>query len=298
MSSINGILNINKPAGRTSLWVVNLVRRQTRQRHVGHVGTLDPIAEGVLPVCLGKATRVTPYILSQHKTYVAEIELGIATDTYDIEGTVTQRTDPSNVSREQIEQTIARFRGSILQKPPMYSALKKNGRRLYDLARAGIEVERDDRQVEIYRIDIVRWRLPYFTIEIECGRGTYVRSVAHDIGQAIGCGAYLKGLVRTVFGPFRIENSVNVDQFLDEVKIASWQGRLYPIDTVFACSSAAVVDAAQERDIINGSTVSLEVEDATQHCRAYSKDGRFIALLRLSAESGLWHPEKVFLNSG
>jgi tRNA pseudouridine55 synthase len=292
--SINGILNINKPAGKTSLSVVTLIRRYSRQRHVGHAGTLDPLAAGVLPICLGQASRISSYILAEHKTYLACIELGIATDTYDAEGKIIQQTDPSNITSEQIEEVLPQFQGTIMQKPPIYSALKHQGKRLYQLARAGIEVEPKERRVEVFHLEFLQWQPPYFTIEVECGKGTYIRSLAHDIGQRLGCGAYLESLVRTACGPFNIKDSVTLTQLDDAFRNNYWQDLLYPIDTVLERYPASTVDLEQERAIRNGRTIALSDMNAEGLCRVYSLDGRFVALLRSLPESGVWQPQMVF----
>ena len=292
--SINGILNINKPVGKTSLGVVSLVRRWSRQRHIGHAGTLDPMAAGVLPVCMGQATRLTSFITESHKTYLAEIELGVSTDTYDTEGSITRRADPSSVTREQVEKLIPSFSGTILQKPPMYSALKYQGKRLYNLARAGIEIERPEREVEVFRLELTGWQPPCFSIEVECGKGTYIRSLAHDMGQALGCGAHLKGLTRTSCGPFDIADSLTLNQVEDSFQSGYWQDLLRPMDTVLGHLTAVIVSEADERSIGNGRPIALGNYKDETYCRAYSADGRLLAVLRFLPHEGLWQPEKVF----
>ena len=292
--SINGILNVNKPAGKTSLEIVALVRRWSRQRHIGHAGTLDPGATGVLPICLGQAARVSPFIVAAHKTYQAEIELGVSTDTYDAAGKVTQRVDPSHIIREQVEGVFPSLRGTILQKPPMYSALKHQGERLYKLARAGITVERGERKAEVFRLELLQWQPPLFTIEVECGKGTYIRSLAHDLGQSIGCGAHLRRLVRLRCGPFDINDSLTIPQLEDSFRHNYWQDLLYPMDVVLEHWIAAIVSKEKEHDIRNGRPLALGNGDDKGHCRAYSLDGRFLAVLRFLPEKGVWQPEKVF----
>jgi tRNA pseudouridine55 synthase len=295
--SINGILNINKPTGTTSTEVVNLVRRLSRHRRVGHAGTLDPRATGVLPICLGQAARVSPFIVESHKTYQAEIELGISTDTYDAEGKVTQSVSPAHITREQVEAALPSFRGTILQKPPMYSALKHQGKRLYELARAGIEVEREVRKAEVFRLEILAWQLPLFTIEVECGKGTYIRSLVHDLGQSLGCGAHIRNLVRLRCGLFDINDSLTLPQLEDSFRHNYWQDLLYPMDVVLEHWLAAIVSKENEHAISNGRPLALGEGEDKVHCRAYSLDGRFLAVLRFLPENGLWHPEKVFSNS-
>lgn len=294
--SIDGILNIDKPAGSTSLKIVNLVRRLSRQQRVGHAGTLDPNATGVLPICLGQATRIIPFLIDAPKTYCAEAELGISTATYDAEGEVTSRVDPSFVNREQLEEVLSSFLGSILQTPPMYSAVKYQGKRLYDLARAGIEVERKKRRVHIFHLELLRWQPPFFTIEIECGKGTYIRSLVHDLGQSLGCGSHLRNLVRLRSGLFEIGDSLTIPQLEDAFRHGYWQKLLYPMDAVLEHWIAAIVSQEKEQDIRWGRPLTLDGEEGEDkdRCRAYSLDGRFLAVLRFITERGLWQPEKVF----
>jgi len=292
--SVNGILNINKPARKTSLDIVTLVRRWSRQQHIGHAGTLDPEATGVLPICLGQAARVSPFIVAASKTYRAEIELGVATDTYDAEGRVTQRVDPSHITREQVEELFPSISGTILQKPPMYSAIKHQGERLYKLARAGITVEREERKVEVFRLELLQWHPPFFTIEVECGKGTYIRSLAHDLGQALGCGAYVTRLVRLRCGPINITDSLTLPQLEDAFRHNYWQDFLYPMDMVLEHWIAAIVGEENERAISNGRPLALNTSDDKGHCRAYSLDGRFLAVLRFLPQERVWQPEKVF----
>lgn len=270
------------------------MRRLSSQRRIGHVGTLDPEATGVLPICLGQAARLSPFIVADRKTYRAEIELGVSTDTYDAAGKVTQRVDPSHITREQVEGVFPSLRGTILQKPPMYSALKHQGKRLYKLARAGIAVEREERRAEVFRLELLQWQPPLFTIEVECGKGTYIRSLAHDLGQSLGCGAYLRRLARLRCGPFDINDSITLPQLEDSFRHNYWQDFLYPIDVVLEHWIAAIVSKEKEHAIRNGRPLDLGNGDDKGHCRAYSLDGRFLAVLRFLPENGLWQPEKVF----
>jgi tRNA pseudouridine55 synthase len=292
--SIDGIFNINKPTGMTSLEVVKIVRRLSGERSVGHAGTLDPGATGVLPVCLGQATRVIPFIVEAHKIYLAEIELGVSTDTYDADGNVTQKADPSNITREQVEGVLPSFSGSILQKPPMYSAVKHQGKRLYDLARSGIEVEREPRRADVFRLKLMDWRPPHCTITVECGKGTYIRSLAHDIGQSLGCGAHVKELARLRSGIFDIDDSVTIPQLEASFEHNYWQDILHPIDIVLEDWMAVIVSGEKEHAIKNGCQLALGEGKDEDYCRAYSIDGRFLAVLHFLPEKSLWHPVKVF----
>ena len=212
---MDGILNINKPQEMTSFSVVACVKRICGERHAGHAGTLDPLATGVLPICLGQATRVIEFLFDETKTYRAQVELGITTDTYDSTGKVLRTADPSGVSREMIEKALVKFRGSILQTPPMYSAVKHQGKPLYKLARSGIEVERKSRPTQIHSLEIIDWQPPVVTLDIVCGKGTYIRSLAFDLGEALGCGANMKSLIRLRVGPFNIEDALTLPQLED-----------------------------------------------------------------------------------
>jgi len=296
---MDGILNINKPPGRTSFSVVALVRKLSRERRVGYAGTLDANAGGVLPVCLGRGTRVIEFIIDTSKAYRARIRLGIATDTYDATGKIVQKGDTSGISREQLESALDTFCGSIVQTPPMYSALKYKGQRLYKLARAGITVERKSRPAMVYRIELVDFEPPLATIEVECARGTYIRSLAQDLGKLLGCGAHLEHLLRIRCGPFDIGDAVYLTRLEDAFGDNSWQKLVYPIDTVLKHWSSVVVGEEQERVIKNGGGVVIEDgmngDNGENRCRAYNRDGCFIAILHFDTEKKQWQPEKVFV---
>lgn len=296
---MDGILNINKPPGKTSFGVVAMVKRLSGERRVGHAGTLDPDATGVLPVCLGRATRIVEFLVDTTKTYRAEIEMGTATDTYDGSGQITGRGDPSKIDRAEVESALGAFRGSIRQTPPMYSAVKHQGKPLYELARAGIEVERKSRTVEIHRLELVDWKSPVATVEVECGKGTYIRSLAHDLGQSLGCGAHLKSLVRTRCGLFDIKDAVTMPRLEEAFRHGYWEYFVHPIDSVLQDLSAVVVDDAAEEAIRNGRPVALEKvingSSRQKYCRAYAVDGRFLGILRHIPDKDIWQPKKVLI---
>ncbi len=308
---MDGILNINKPWGKTSFSIVAMVKRLTGERRVGHAGTLDPAATGVLPVCLGQGTRVIRFLVDATKAYRAEIELGVATDTYDAIGKITQRRDYSGISQGQLEAALASFCGLIEQTPPMYSAVKYHGKRLYELARAGIEVERRSRLTKIHQLKLIDFKPPIVTIEVVCGKGTYIRSLAHDLGQALGCGANLKSLIRLRCGLFDIRDAVSVPQLEDAFRYGYWQHFIYPIDTVLLHWAAMVVSDDTGRVIRNGRPLVLGNNDSSEgtgylkqpipaqssfgnHCRVYTPDGCFLGVLRFNPEREQWQPEKVF----
>jgi tRNA pseudouridine55 synthase len=273
-----------------------LVRRLSGERRVGHAGTLDPEATGVLPVLLGQGTRLIEFLAEGTKVYKAEIELGIATDTYDATGKVTQRCDVSSLTREQVETAVSSFSGFIDQIPPMYSAIKHKGIPLYRWARAGVELPRKARRVEFSRLEIINWQLPLLTLEVECSKGTYIRSLAHDLGQKLGCGAHLSNLVRLKSGPFHIGDAVSVSKLEDAFQQGYWAELVYPMDAAVLHLPAIIVDEESEKAVINGRPLALTqgIEVSEKICRAYSKDGRFIAILRYDVERGHWKPEKVF----
>lgn len=295
---IDGILVLDKPKDITSMDVVRLVKRVTRARRVGHAGTLDPIATGVLPICLGQATRLMEDIVSGRKVYRAGVTLGAATDTYDAHGQTTRTGDWATVTRGQVEDLLPHFTGTIRQTPPMYSAVKHEGQRLYDLARAGIEVEREPRDVVVYRLELLDWAPPLLTVEAECGRGFYMRTLAHDLGEALGCGAHLSALTRTRTGPFGIERAVTAQRLEAAAAEGRWRELLEPVDAAVAGMEAMVVEPAAERHLRNGQPVTVRSAGAyVQHAearRAYGTEGRFLGILRFDRPTSQWHPEKVF----
>lgn len=295
--SVDGILNVLKPAGKTSFAVVSLVRRWSGERRVGHAGTLDPDATGVLVVCLGQATRIVEYLAGAAKSYRAEIELGVTTDTYDAAGTVVGRCDPSAVREDRVREVLGVFRGILAQVPPMHSAVHYRGKRLYELARRGLEVDREPRRVEVLRLELLEWRPPGITIEVDCSGGTYIRSLAHDIGLALGCGAHLRKLVRLRSEPFHIDGATPLESLEAAFSGDGWRACLHPMDEVLLHWPAAILDSRLEAMVGSGVDVELyfagDGGPAGCRCRAYSPDGRFLAVLTRT-EAGLWHPEKVF----
>ncbi len=276
--------------------MVSLIRRLSGERKVGHAGTLDPEATGVLLICLGQGTRLVEFLVEGKKAYRAEIELGIATDTYDATGNVTERRDCSALTREQVAAAVASFSGFIDQLPPMYSAVKHQGKPLYRWARAGIQVQRRSRRVELSRLEVVDWQPPLVSLEVECSKGTYMRSLAHDLGQKLGCGAHLRNLVRLRSGPFHISTAVAVSKLEDAFKRGYWLDLVHPIDVAVLHLPSVTVSNDDERAVINGRPLLLSEENelSTGRCRAYSNDGRLIAILRHDERQEWWQPEKVF----
>jgi tRNA pseudouridine55 synthase len=296
---MDGILNINKPWGKTSFSIVSLVKRLSGEKRVGHAGTLDPAATGVLPVCLGQGTRVVEFLMEAPKSYRAEIELGVATDTHDATGTVISRGDPSKITKKKLLSALDSFRGLIEQTPPMYSAVKHEGKPLYELARFGIKVPRKSRKRWVYRLELLDWHSPVATVEVECGKGTYIRSLADDLGQLLGCGASLKSLTRLKCGIFAIEDAITIPQLEEGFRHGYWERFLYPIDSVLSGWGAVVVDDTAAEAIKNGRPPALEGAElpasvAGNRCRVYSRDGDFLAVLSFDEEKGRWQTEKVF----
>jgi tRNA pseudouridine55 synthase len=278
------------------------VKRLTGERRVGHAGTLDPLATGVLPICLGQGTRITEFLMDTTKAYRAQIELGVATDTYDISGKITWKGNPSMITQEQLASALAAFCGLIQQTPPMYSAVKYQGKRLYQLARAGIKVERKSRPTRILQLEIIDYKPPLVTIEVVCGKGTYIRSLAHDLGKSLGCGANLNKLTRLRCGLFDIKAAISLTQLEEAHYYGYWKRFVYPIDIVLTHWAAMVVNNATEEDIRHGRPLgclkqhpSVLSSDSVTFCRAYTADGSFLGVLRFNLESKQWQPEKVFL---
>lgn len=304
-SKPSGILNIDKPLGQTSHDIVERIRALTGVRRVGHAGTLDPLATGVLVVCVGRtATRVVEYLMDEPKIYRTNVQLGAITDTFDAEGKVLDRS-PVEVNRDEVERALAQFRGTINQTPPMYSAVKHRGQPLYRLARRGIEVERKPRRVEIHRLDLVTWesasagRQPRCTLEIECSPGTYIRALVHDLGQELGCGAYVIGLARLASGGFRKEDAITLDAFAQAAEEGRWRELLRPVDEALASRFAALyLDANEARRLCSGQSLGDgdKASEDTALVRVYGPGGRFLALAAYDAQEEAWRPRKVFVS--
>ncbi|MBI3744302.1 MAG: tRNA pseudouridine(55) synthase TruB [Chloroflexi bacterium] len=295
---MDGILVLNKPVGPTSLDMVRLVKRLTGEKRVGHAGTLDPAASGVLPVLLGSATRASEFLLSAPKTYRGVVRLGIETDTYDAAGAVMREADCSAVTRGQVEQVLKRFQGIVLQKPPMYSALKHKGKPLYKLARKGIEVEREPREVRIDSIALIAWAPPLLTLDVRCGRGTYIRSLAHDLGEALGCGAHLAALERTRVGPFAVEDALTVERLHDAAHGGHLAEEAYALDWTMLDLPAAILSDDEEDAVRSGRAIATDPDasrsDRKDPCRAYGESGVLIGMIAYDANEQRWRPTKIF----
>lgn len=285
---IEGVLNIDKPLKMTSHGVVDRVRRLTGIRRVGHGGTLDPLASGVLVVALGRATRLLEYVAAQAKQYKARVHLGKISDTYDGEGRIVD--GPAvEVSRTDVEAALGQFRGAIRQIPPMHSALKKDGRPLYQLARQGVEVEREAREVTVYALHIAEWDPPIVELHLACSTGTYVRSLAHDLGQTLGCGAYLAGLQRTAVGSFTLQDAVS----LDELTSGNVRSYLQSPDSAVRHLPRLEVSKEDARRLTNGQWLTdAGAKAEVEMVRAYDSDGVFVGVVTRAGNR--WRPRKIF----
>ncbi len=295
---MDGILNINKPTGMTSHDVVGKVRKLLSQRRVGHAGTLDPAASGVLPVCVGQATRVAEYLSESGKAYRATLVFGIVTDTYDAEGAVVQETDASALTRQQIEAMLPSFLGSQMQVPPRYSAIKLAGQPAYKRARAGEEIMLDARPITISRLEIVDWQPPALTLDIECSKGTYIRSLAYDLGKRSGYGAFLRNLVRTRSGPFVLSESITLEQVAEAVERGEVWRYLHAPEKALEYARALVLDIETAERVGHGNAFSGAPEqagvNARELARVYDQEGRFLAVAAWDADRSMWQPVKVF----
>lgn len=276
---MNGVININKPKGISSFKCVDTIKKITKIKKVGHTGTLDPEASGVLPICIGKATKIIDFIMTNNKEYEVELKLGMVTDTYDLVGTVLRSVDPSFVTEDMIYNSINKFTGEILQVPPMYSALKQNGVRLYELARQGIEVERPERKITIYSISDISIDFPIVKMKVLCSKGTYIRSLCYDIGEDLCCGATMVALKRTANGIFNIDKSVDLDD-LNSENIVDY---IIPIDEALNCFEKIVVDSYFEKLFINGVPImdkrlTKETLNENTYYRVYGENTKLIGI--------------------
>lgn len=300
---IHGILNIYKEKGYTSHDVVAKLRGITGQRKIGHTGTLDPEAEGVLPVCLGRATKVCDLLTDRDKTYEAVLLLGIRTDTQDVTGTVTDRGDIQGITREMVEQAAKKYVGEYDQIPPMYSALKVNGKKLYELAREGKTIERKARRVRIYELEILEEALPRVRLRVRCSKGTYIRTLCDDIGADLGCYGCMEALLRTSVGPFALEEACRLEDLEAAVKAGELGKMLCPIDRLFAEYPAVQVKKGWEKLAYNGNGLKRSMTDGDRETRdgacvrIYDAGGNFLALYRYHREAEEYTTVKMFCGS-
>lgn len=276
---MNGVLNVFKNKGMSSFDVVRKIKFTTKEKKVGHTGTLDPEAEGVLPVCLGKATKIIDYIMNSRKVYKVKLLLGKNTTTYDLEGEVVKERDASHIKENDVKEMILSFLGGYDQVPPMYCALKQNGVRLYQLARQGIEVEREARRITIYDICDIEYDLPYVSFKVTCSKGTYIRSLCYDIGEKLNVGATMVNLIRTETSIFKEENSVNIEDLTPE----NIEDYIISIEDALSFYPKLTVNTSFTKLLVNGVKVydkrlSDDVIENDILYRVYDKENTFIGL--------------------
>ena len=297
--AISGVLVIDKPTGMTSHDVVNVIRRGTNIRRVGHTGTLDPRASGVLVVLVGPAVRLSEYISASDKRYQAIIRMGTATDTYDAEGAFTREEVPVDVTEEQFEAELKKFEGEVEQKPPAYSAIKVDGRKAYEMARKGEDVELEPRMIQVHHLEILEWATPEVVVDVHCSSGTYVRSLANDLGEVLGCGAYLVGLRRTKNGRFSLRDATPLRKLKEAFEAGDWYKYLIPAAESLADWPSVVLSPDDVETIRHGQRVKVENEHPDKEMvRGISEADELVALMkRVEGEDGdmEWQPKKVFL---
>lgn len=296
----HGMINVYKEKGFTSHDVVAKLRGICKQKKIGHTGTLDPDAVGVLPVCLGCATRLCDMLTEKDKEYVAVLRLGVTTDTQDITGKVLAEKEVTE-SVEKVREVISSFEGEQLQIPPMYSALKVNGKKLYELAREGKEIERKARPIVVHEIEILSENMPEFTIRVKCSKGTYIRTICHDIGQKLSCGGAMVSLKRTKVGNFGIEDSYTLSQIEDMAKEGKLCEILLPVEKVFEKLPEIRVKETAMKALLNGNQLKKEEilmlsDDAlkAEEVRVYGADGRFYGVYGYQEGRKLFCPIKMF----
>ena len=294
---VSGVLVVDKPIGLTSHDVVQVIRRGTGIRRAGHTGTLDPRASGVLVVLVGPAVRLSEYVSASDKRYQATIRLGSSTDTYDADGTFTSPTvSVESITEELFNETLQRFVGTIEQVPPPYSAVKVKGRKAYELARQGEEVDLEPRPIQVYSLEVLEWAPPEVVVDVYCSSGTYVRSLAHDLGKELGCGAHLIGLRRTKSGRFTLRDAVPLRRLQESFTAGDWYRYLIPAAEALADWPMIELDADQVELVRHGHRVPAE-PNSKGWARGVSQQGDLVALLEIEPESGEWQPKKVFFQS-
>lgn len=294
--ALHGFLVIDKPAGWTSFDVVARARRLLGVRKIGHAGTLDPAATGVLPLAVGNATRVLEYLTEADKAYLAEVTFGITTDSHDRDGVVTSVADATFLTAEGVEQALAGFRGAIAQIPPMHAAIKVNGQRLYELARRGVEIERAPRPVVIKRLTLEAWAPPVATLLVECSKGTYIRALARDLGEVTRAGAHLSRLIRTRTGPFTLDHAITLEDLAAAALPMAWPELAVAADVVLADWPVLVLDAQQAVDWRHGKAIprpDAATSPAQGRCRVYDAAGRWLGVATADESGRLWRPGKV-----
>ncbi len=299
-NAISGVLVVDKPIGMTSHDVVNAIRYGTGIRRAGHTGTLDPRASGVLVILIGPAVRLSEYVSASDKRYQAILRLGASTDTFDADGRFTRQTDVTvNVTEAQFETELKKFIGEIEQTPPPYSAVKVQGRRAYDMARRGERVELAPRKINVYHLEVLEWAPPEVVVDVHCSSGTYVRSLANDLGEALGCGAYLVGLRRTKSGRFSLRDSVPLRKLQEAFRAGNWYQYLIPAAEALADWPALELNPDEVESVRHGhrlpKTDSI-TPGINNLVRGVSMAGELVALMELDETNHEWQPKKVFFS--
>ncbi|MCD6319429.1 MAG: tRNA pseudouridine(55) synthase TruB [Candidatus Desulfofervidaceae bacterium] len=296
---VSGILLIDKPAGITSFGVVRKIKKWLRVKKIGHGGTLDPLATGVLPIFVNKATKIAQFFLDMDKKYVVTMRLGLETDTQDIEGNVVRATEDFNISLDMLKKEIGRFKGKIKQVPPPYSAVKVRGIPLYKWTRRGFKIDCPPREVEIYELNITHFQPPEVDFEVTCSKGTYIRTLCADIGKRLGCGACLARLRRLKTGPFSVDNAISLEFLHEAVKAKRWEDYLMNINQALAHLGAVVLDEKQEKQIKQGKFILWSDKLTNGLIRGLNKENELVAILRAKQiKNGVQlRPVRVFLTS-
>jgi tRNA pseudouridine55 synthase len=300
-NAISGILVVDKPVGLTSHDVVEIIRKGTNIRRAGHTGTLDPRASGVLVVLVGPAVRLSEFVSASDKRYQAIIRLGGTTDTYDADGRFTGQTRAAvNITETQFNEALQRFVGEIEQTPPPYSAVKVQGRRAYDMARQGEDVELAPRKINVYHLEVLEWAPPEVVVDVHCSSGTYVRSLANDLGAALGCGAYLVGLRRTKSGRFSLRDAIPLRKLQEAFVTGNWYQYLIPAAEALADWKAVELNPDEVEEVKHGHRVKAAPDSQPGLVRGVSMAGELIAIMDLATgEDGVtleWQPKKVFFS--
>jgi tRNA pseudouridine55 synthase len=294
--SISGVLVVDKPVGMTSHDIVQIIRAGTNIRRAGHTGTLDPRASGVLVVLLGPAVRLSEYVSASDKRYQAIIELGVATNTYDGDGEVTRRS-AVDISIEEFETTLKGFIGEIEQKPPAYSAIKLQGRKAYDMARNGEEVDIEPRMIKVYNLELLEWDPPEAVVDVYCSSGTYVRSLAHDLGELLGCGANLIGLRRTKSGQFALRDAVALRKLQEAFTTGDWYKYVIPAAEALGDWPSIELTNEQVDEVRHGHRITSELDiPEGKLARAITQQGELVALMSYDDATKEWQPKKVFFS--
>lgn len=302
---MDGIINVYKEKGYTSHDVVARLRGILRQKKIGHTGTLDPEAVGVLPVCLGRATKVCELLTNKSKTYRARVKLGVVTDTQDMTGRILEQ-NPVDVTEEEIRRAVSEFTGELWQTPPMYSAVKVNGRRLYELARQGVEIERKKRKITVFSFEVTGYLATEneFTVEVTCSKGTYIRTLCHDIGRRLGCGAAMISLIRTQVDAFCIEQALTLEEIEKRERSGTLVEAVMPIDRLFLSYPEVIVTASGIRYLQNGNAIRRNVchsraeIKAGEKVRMYDEEHRFYAVYQYDERSRSFINVKMFYQGG